>query len=601
PGGIRAEINAIHLETQSGLLPGNIATFSGPSLDSAFVGQDSISATYNLEVLNPDPKSAGEFPVLIVIESADPFSYDQDFPGFVFPAGLLSAYFKASVTVSGEAPPFVNSINPKNGVIDTELSDVEITGTNFATGAQVTLIKSDDPGVVLEAANEVVSGGGTEITCDFDLNSSAGAELGKYHVRVTNPSSLYGQLNEGFEIKPPATDPYWWECIMYNSSRTGRNPIATTPDPTSLTLAFASSVAVGMKFCTPVVAENKIFFTANSGFYASTGSRVYCHSLETGAQIWNAQINPSNAYIRFMPGFAFYDAGDGTERLIVGGDQIYCFDANSTGTNPTPLWTYDDLDPTDQNWLGTQLTVYDGKVLAKGRSSTALYILDAKTGSLIHKVPIQGGFESGVSGKDGKAYTLGYSYATYLTYLECIDIETGTIDWTATNTYSSSHWSGPCVGDGRIYFSCYQGRVFCYATEAQGSYSPGDLIWYYQTAQGNPLNGGVAKLGDDLYFGAAFTGNPIYCITDNGDSASLKWTSSVTGYWDGHTVVTTTPSYPDGVVIAAETNSGILYFFNAVNGSVIHSIATSEQQRGGAALAGDYVVIVGGANVRAYK
>jgi hypothetical protein len=601
PGGVHSEIGAIHLETQNGLIPGNLLTFAGASLDAALVWEDSISACYLLEDADVDPPDDGVLPLMIVIESVDPFSYDQGFSGFAFPDGVLSAYFQTTVTVGTNVPPTVVSIDPDNGHIDAVLTGVEVTGTNFQTGAEVTLIKNDNPGVVVEATNESVVGG-TMVTCDLDLSSASGAEIGIYDVRVTNPVGPYGQLDDGFEIKEPLTDPYWWECIMYNSARTGRNPIATTPDPSSLTLAASQSAAGGYKFCTPVVAENKIFYASTlSGYYSDTSSRIYCHSLTTGAQLWNAQINPSNAYTRFMPGYAFYDAGDGTERLIVAGDQIYCFNANSSGTNPTPLWTYDDSDPAAQNWLGTQLTVYDGKVLAKGRFDTALYILNAQTGALIHEVDIQGGFESGVAGKDGKAYTLGFNFTTYLTYLECVDIDSGTIDWTGTTSYQADHWSGPCVDNGRVYFTTYPGRVFCFAAEDQGSYSAGDMIWYYQVPQGNPLNGGVAKLGDDLFCAAAFGGNPVYCITDTGDAPSVKWTSPVTGYWDGQTVVTTTSSYPNGVVIAAERDSGVMYFLNAMDGSIISSINTGESQRGGASLAGDYVVIVGQSNVRIYS
>jgi outer membrane protein assembly factor BamB len=288
--------------------------------------------------------------------------------------------------------------------------------------------------------------------------------------------------------------------------------------------------------------------------------------------------------------------------LIVGGDQVYCFDANSSGSSPAPLWTYDDTNPSNQNWLGTQLVVYEGKVLAKGRGEIALYILDAVDGSLIHEVPMMAGFESGVAGYNGKAYAVGYNYGPRESYLDCVDIATGTVDWTWHSGYSYSgvdHWNGPLVEDGRVYFADYNGVIFCIAAEDQGSYSAGDEIWRYTVPAGNPVNGGVAKLGNHLFCGCAFA-SPVYCVSDDGDTASLAWSSSITGYFDAHMTVAITPSYPDGVVIAPTVNQQCIHFLDATNGGVIRTINTAEQMRSGASMAGEYVVLAGQYNLRVY-
>ncbi len=599
--GVADEIGAIHIETPDGLITtGGIATFEGAELSAALYAEDDISATWLLSVEEVDPYGTGGYPVLVVVESKDPNSYDSGFPGFPFPEGALASYLLTDVSVTTDVAPIVTAIDPDSGDIGKVLTAVEVTGNYFLDGAQVTLIKNDDPGVVIEATGEVASAG-TLITCDLDLNASAGAVVGVYDVRVTNPTTLYGELPDGFEVTE-STWPYWWECIMYNSSHLGRNPSATTADPLSLNQVYATTASGAYKYCTPVVAENKIFFTSNTAFYAGTSTLVLGYNLTTGAQLWTAQIDPSGYYQRCQPGFAFYDAGDGTERLIVGGDKIYCFNANSSGYNPTPLWTYDDTSPSDQNWLGTQLTVYEDKVIAKGRLEAAMYILNAQTGTLIHEVPIMAAFEAGVSAKDGKAYAVGYNWGTHENYLDCVDIDSGTVDWSWHSGYTTitvDHYNNPLIDNGRAYFASYAGEVYCVAVEDQGAYSAGDLVWKYQATPANPINGGVSKLGDDMYFACAFSG-PVHCITDNGDYASLKWNSPMSGYFDAMIVATVTPSYPNGIVIAPELN-GTVYFLDASNGSIVRSIPTGETQRGGAALAGDYLVVAGSSYVRAYQ
>jgi hypothetical protein len=100
--GVVDEISAIHLETTGELIPGDFATFDAGALASALVGQDDRSATYLLTVTDAVPSGEGEFPIMVIVESADPDSYDQGFPGFAFPDGKLSAYFKAIVNVGVE-------------------------------------------------------------------------------------------------------------------------------------------------------------------------------------------------------------------------------------------------------------------------------------------------------------------------------------------------------------------------------------------------------------------------------------------------------------------------------------------------------------------
>ena len=74
--GVASEISAIHFETQGGLIPGDAASFDSSALAAALVAEDEKSATYSLEVPDVEPYGQGFFPVLIIVESADPTDYD---------------------------------------------------------------------------------------------------------------------------------------------------------------------------------------------------------------------------------------------------------------------------------------------------------------------------------------------------------------------------------------------------------------------------------------------------------------------------------------------------------------------------------------------
>lgn len=112
--GVIDEISAIHLETPSGLITtGGIASFDYSSLLANMTAFDPQSVSFHLEVTDVEPAGEGDFPVLIVVESNDPDSYDQGIPGVIVPDGILSAYFMAKAHVGsggvGE-PPVADAI-----------------------------------------------------------------------------------------------------------------------------------------------------------------------------------------------------------------------------------------------------------------------------------------------------------------------------------------------------------------------------------------------------------------------------------------------------------------------------------------------------------
>ncbi len=112
----------------------------------------------------------------------------------------VAIYMFFSIPVSGTAlSPEVYDIDPDNEDIGETLEDVVVTGINFASNAEVTLIDDATGTVVIETTNEIVTGGNS-ITCDIDLTGPT-VVIGKYDVRVTNPDTgLYGELDKGFTV-----------------------------------------------------------------------------------------------------------------------------------------------------------------------------------------------------------------------------------------------------------------------------------------------------------------------------------------------------------------------------------------------------------------
>ncbi|MFH1675421.1 MAG: PKD domain-containing protein [bacterium] len=114
PNGILGEISGIALETPDGPIIGGLAEFDPAALSGALVSQDDLSATFLLEVTNVDPSGQGEFPVLIMVTSADPSDYSSGMPGFDYPDGKLAAYAMGTVSVGpgiqGDAPVAIAEI-----------------------------------------------------------------------------------------------------------------------------------------------------------------------------------------------------------------------------------------------------------------------------------------------------------------------------------------------------------------------------------------------------------------------------------------------------------------------------------------------------------
>jgi len=89
--------------------------------------------------------------------------------------------------------PFVRSIDPDYGVVDTTVTDAVIDGENFEDGATVRLTRGSNT----ITATSVTFTDATTLTATFDL---AAAEIGLYTVVVENPGGASASKDEGFRV-----------------------------------------------------------------------------------------------------------------------------------------------------------------------------------------------------------------------------------------------------------------------------------------------------------------------------------------------------------------------------------------------------------------
>jgi hypothetical protein len=102
-------------------------------------------------------------------------------------------------TVQFPGPPAPTGITPAEGVNDGIINITGLAGYGFQDGAVVKLQKAGKPDII--ASSVVVGGGGTTITCIFDLSGEPG---GSRDVYVENIDAQSGVLQDGFNVKYPS-------------------------------------------------------------------------------------------------------------------------------------------------------------------------------------------------------------------------------------------------------------------------------------------------------------------------------------------------------------------------------------------------------------
>lgn len=194
PDGLPGELSALWLESPVLNAPVDILATADILPDGP------TSSVFEVELGSLNLTQSGDEPLLVYAEVSEDFGYEPQVSGgdaFDYPDTPLGAYLLTTVTIlsEGAQAPVVTAIDPDTGTSGTVLTDVQVSGQYFATGAQVEL-RNDDWGTI-EADSEVTAGGGTIITCDIDLDAAA---QGLWDVVVINPDTMEGVLEDGFMV-----------------------------------------------------------------------------------------------------------------------------------------------------------------------------------------------------------------------------------------------------------------------------------------------------------------------------------------------------------------------------------------------------------------
>lgn len=328
----------------------------------------------------------------------------------------------------------------------------------------------------------------------------------------------------------------------------------------------------------------------------------FCYNLSNGTELWRKSINLTSASTgyRVFSCPVWWEGDDGIERVAVGGDKVYCFNAD-TGAQ---LWTYDTTyGGSDVGWWSNQMQEYNGMVLARSRM-VPLYVLDFKTGNLISTVICSQAAEGGCTAKDGKVYINSN------TYVDCADIMSGNKLWSTqlpSDAGAMNHWINPVLVGNRIYVTTYNSRVVCLSIANEGGYSAGQIIWtWYDTAvSGNTMMAGAGARQSNgvtrLYVPSSGVTAYVYCLEDQGNSASLVWRSSQAGSYEGAAVWSNAPGFPAGVVYCPTAPSGYLYAFDASNGNLIWSYAAGAIAKCGVSIVDNQLVLMTNNDVHLLK
>jgi len=589
--GVAGEVAGIYLDCD--LFNGTVDVVQDGMVSGSGIG----ASVWTVDIYDINLENSGAYDCWLGVEAFSPENYapqiEADPSFFDWPDVPLMGYGFGKINVSPDfpnGPPEIAAIVPNQGTQSTILTEVQVFGVNFQDGALFEFAHEDSS--TLDITNVVWINEGL-IECDINCDGP----LGFYDVTITNPDTQWGIFEDGFEVIEQEQGQIWWQSQMYNAQNIGRNPMTPGADPELLEERWSTPVGGDKKYCTPVVAGEKIFFTGNNGFYGNSSQFIACFDLFTGEELWAHPINPSNYLAhRAFACPVWWQAPDGKEYVVVGGDQVYCYEA----TGGIEEWSFDaTYNDVNVDWISNQMQEWQGLALCRTRQAV-LYVIDIVTGDMISEVELSSSSEGGCGAKDGLVY------ASSGKYVDCADIMTGEIQWSTLLDHDAgiSHWVNPSIVEDRLYVSTYIGYVFAIAIDGNPDHLPGTIIWDWHDPSispgSNPLVGGTAVIGNKIFAAAAFNNNYVYCIEDQGDTGVTFWQSSTTGYFDASPVWSTAPSYPDGVVYCPDRN-GYIRAYDAADGNELWAFNTGGEFRAGVSPVLDALIVTSGTNVFVFK
>jgi hypothetical protein len=191
---------------------------------------------------------------------------------------VTSTSTTTTTTVSPTGKPTFKKIDPDFGDAGTAISITSLTGSNFQSGATVTLMKSDNPNIT---ATNVNVRSPTWITCTF--NPPASATAGTWDVVITNPDGQYVSYSNIFSIHGSTT-------TATTTSPTGSEGI-TSISPTSTFGNDVPMTIIGTDFQQGFTAK----MTRSTGSTVIVEARSVAWDSPTQVKAWFTLPTPKQA------------------------------------------------------------------------------------------------------------------------------------------------------------------------------------------------------------------------------------------------------------------------------------------------------------------
>jgi len=294
-------------------------------------------------------------------------------------------------------------------------------------------------------------------------------------------------------------------------------------------------------FSSPVVAGNRL--VCGEGLHTTPDARVVCLDLSPGREgelLWSYR---TASHVECTPvvygGKVYVGAGD---------DGFYCLELESDKNGKAKVvWHVDGEDYPDAE---TALAVHGGCVYAGlGWGGEAICVLDAETGRQLKRIATEYPVFSPPAIADGHLY-VGMGNGDYVNTAEqlgmepagavwCIDLATLEVTW--KYPVGRTVLGSPAISDGRVYFCCRDGKLYCLATD------------------GKPV--GTFNTYAPLVTSPAVTGHLVLVVSESGvlyalerDSLQPRWEFRVSG---GPGLLSS-PAVARGRVFVGSTHDGLV-------------------------------------------
>jgi len=525
-----AEMNTVVIES-----PGNFDSESSATPTGGGGGY----STYELDITGatPDPDSID---ILITIES-EVVGYQGLLPG-----KTVAGYFLYTSLVDDEAPvqvdpPTVTEVIPDWGYLETTYEDVQIIGTNFISQGLDVQFETDTYSLPVSNITLVSD---TEIEVDLDCQ---GAELGFYDVTVivdnlSGPGTLEGTLEDGYRVGE--SWPQFGKNTLGNCLSNATGPESSGDLVYSVVCELAAApetLLIGPDPDAP--GERLVYF----GMYSSSAQTFSAYNASDGSAKWSVSPAAPYNYYRLM---------------AVAAPGVPCPD-DEVGT--VYVWSYPPSHAAPEQIVA--LSAHDGSVLWTWTAP--------QNGSWLHLE------RYGTVTPNGDFLFCHATYSPHYYYMTLLDKDDGTQKW---QTQTKGHQTPDPVlsPDGStIYIDVSSSNPGIQAYTYDDS-SVTEKWFFSLNMKGVQQSGPIVTSDGTIVVAGKIYVDPddktyVKAITDDGNSASLKWESQ---YFDAEQVPwSQLAEGPDGSIYGAigyptaAWGPDTLYRFDPDDGTVIDQSA----------------------------